>query len=493
MVAEYSVGTTVSFLVGNSIAAYSISISLFMLGMGLGAFVSQYFADKRELQAFLFVECALSITSAGSTLFIVQAAYLDLAWEATIFVALLIGLLIGFEIPLLSRFNEKRNIVLKHNIAVVFGADYLGSFLAGIAYSMFLLPSLGVVFTPVFSGMINLLIALLLGVFFLRRMPAFWLVGFALFSAGSIAFIWLQGQQIFLTAEQRLYMDPIVYTEQSSYQRIVITKVADGHCLYLDGGTQFCSYDESRYHELLVHPAFYLNQEARKVLILGGGDGLATREVLKYDSVQEITVVDLDPAMTKLARQHPVLTSLNEHSFRDTRVEVINADAFEWLQEDNRLWDIVVVDLPDPRRVELAKLYSSEFYRMARNHLQDDGIMAVQSTSPIHANNVFVMIWHTISQSGLHVVPYRINVPSFGDWGFQLAVRDTYHSTVDIKAKLDEFEELVPLKVLNKQTMQAAIRFEKGIFPEDLSTLQMNRLLDPIIFEAYKKAWRKIP
>ncbi len=498
MVAEYSVGTTVSYLIGNSIAAYTVSISVFMLAMGIGAVVSKQFKDGRELETFLFVEVALSLSAAGSTIFITQAARLGLAWVATVAISILIGLLIGFEIPLLSRFNERRDIVLKDNLAMVFGADYIGSFVAGMSYSWLLLPMFGTVVTPVFSGAINLALAVVMGVMFLRgrgkRIVRIGLTGAAGAAACILVLLSMHGEEIAFDAESRLYKDPIVFVQQTTYQKIILTEMKDRHCLYLNGGTQFCSHDERRYHEMLVHPALWVKPNAQRVLVLGGGDGLAVRELLKYPGIAQIALVDLDPDMIETCRTHEIISELNEGALDDPRVITIADDAYVWLQSDTRLWDVIIVDLPDPRRVELAKLYSTEFYYTARNHLTDDGVMAVQSTSPIHAQEAFSTIWGTMLASDLSVVPYRINVPSFGDWGFNLAVRNGHLSEGELRTRLDQFEEQVPLDVLNQEAMQAATRFEKGIIPENPEAIAVSRLVHPTVHEAYQQgAWKKIP
>jgi spermidine synthase len=498
MVAEFSVGTTVSYLLGNSIAAYTVSISVFMLAMGIGAIVSRQFPEGRELQMFLFIECALSVAAAGSTIFITQAARLGLAWVATVAISLLIGMLIGFEIPLLSRFNEQRKIVLKDNLAMVFGADYIGSFVAGMSYAWLLLPTFGTVLTPVFSGAINLVLAVMMGLVFLRapkmRTARKGLGAFAVCSAVALTLLGLHGEDLAFDAEASLFKDPIVYVEQTSYQKIMMTEMKGRFCLHLNGGTQFCSHDEKRYHEMLVHPAMWVKPDARRVLVLGGGDGLAVRELLKYENVESITLVDLDPRMVELCSTHPIIIELNKHAFDDPRVTTVARDAYIWLQENLDIWDVIIIDLPDPRRVELAKLYSTEFYTTVRNHLNSDGVMVAQSTSPIHATEAFTTIWHTIGASGLNVLPYRANVPSFGDWGFNLAVRNDHMNSTQLRERLDAFEETVPLEVLNQDAVQAAMRFEKGIFPDDPEELAVSRLIHPTVHEAYQSgAWKDTP
>ena len=231
----------------------------------------------------------------------------------------------------------------------------------------------------------------------------------------------------------------------------------------------------------------------REALVLGGGDGLAVRELLKYPSVERITLVDLDPRIVEISKTFEPFRRLNEDALSDSRVHIVADDAYNWLKKNEKHFDIIIIDLPDPRQVELAKLYSLEFYTSVRAHLAPNGVVALQSTSPIHATQAYITIWATLQAAELSVVPYRINVPSFGDWGFQLAVREKFMSGDELREKLDQFEETVPTKVVNRAAVQAAIRFEKGIFPSELHTVPISRLIEPHVYQAYKDAWKVDP
>jgi len=488
MIAEYSVSTVAGYLVGNSAAAFTILISTFMFCMGIGAVASEKVA-RDEVRIFLFVEIVLSILCATSAVFLSRAAVIDLTWEAALLVAGFIGLLIGFEVPLLMRINEQHGVLLKENVARVFAADYMGSFLAGLLFVPVLLPTLGAVLTPVLGGAINLAVAASVFWAFRPNRGARVLVFGMTMAATIIGLTMVYGETVVLADEQKQYEDPIVYREQTAYQTIAITELNGENCLYLNGQTQFCSIDEARYHELLVHPAFALNPNARRVLVLGGGDGLATREILKYENA-EVTLVDLDPRMTELAVENPILAGLNGGSLANPRVRVVNADAFTWLANDATLWDVVLVDLPDPEHEALAKLYSLEFYRMVKYHLAPGGVMTTQSTSPYHAREAFATIVQTVQAADLSVVPYRVNVPTFGDWGFTMATRREERSAKQMRDALDAFEPRVPTRILNRDAMQAATRFEKGILDDASTKASVNRLMRPTILAAYDKSWK---
>jgi spermidine synthase len=240
-----------------------------------------------------------------------------------------------------------------------------------------------------------------------------------------LVFAFVQSDAFLRYARDELYDDPVVYSETTQYQDIVLTEsspVVPGPPdvrLFLNGDLQFSSVDEYRYHESLVHPA--LAGKRDRVLILGGGDGLAMREVLKYPDVREAVEVELDPAVLKLARDNPDLTALNDHSLADPRVRVVTADAFTWLRDARERFDAVIVDMPDPDSTATAKLYSVEFYSLARQMLAPGGRLVVQAGSPYFAPRTFDCIDATVRAAGLKTTPYHVNVPSFGDWGFILA------------------------------------------------------------------------
>jgi spermidine synthase len=223
-------------------------------------------------------------------------------------------------------------------------------------------------------------------------------------------------------SEQSYFGSPIVYTAQSPYQRVVMTRSARTTRLFLNGNLQFSSDDEHRYHEALVHPAVAaLGAPPRRVLVLGGGDGLAVRELLRYPEIERITLVDLDRAVTDLFRDHELGRELNGGSLADPRVEIHNADAFLFLEASKESFDLAIVDFPDPGNYAVGKLYTDSFYLSLRERLGVRGLAVVQATSPAFARNTYWSIIATIESAGFRTVPYHAYVPSFGDWGFVLA------------------------------------------------------------------------
>ncbi len=280
-------------------------------------------------------------------------------------------------------------------------------------------------------------------------------------------------------AEQNLYADDVIFARNTRYQRIVLTRWRDDLRLFLNSHLQFSSRDEYRYHEALVHPGLSFVSGARHVLVLGGGDGLAVREILKYPTVESVTLVDLDPEMTRLFREHPVFSALNNHSLQSPKVRVINSDAFPWLEKNDGIFDFVVVDFPDPTSFSLGKLYTTAFYRSLRRHVARYGAVAVQSTSPLFARKSFWCIAETMKQAGFRTYPYHVYVPSFGEWGFVLG-------------------SFVPYEP--PDTLPSGLRFlvardlpELFEFPRDMEAVEVepNRLNDQVLVRYYDQEWRE--
>jgi spermidine synthase len=227
--------------------------------------------------------------------------------------------------------------------------------------------------------------------------------------------------------EHGLFGDEIVFATTTPYQRLVITKWKDDLRLYINGNLQFSSRDEYRYHEALVHPVLQPMPWAKRVLVLGGGDGLALREILRYPNIEHVTLVDLDPAMTGAFTQREELVKLNHGSFSDKRVRG-ECRCGDLAAAQRRYVRRRIVDFPDPSSFALGKLYSVPFYGMVRKHLAANGLMVVQSTSPFFAPHAYWTIDATLREVGMKTYPYHAYVPSFGEWGFILATPQAIHA-----------------------------------------------------------------
>jgi spermidine synthase len=281
--------------------------------------------------------------------------------------------------------------------------------------------------------------------------------------------------------EHGLFGDEVIYSTSTPYQRLVITRWKDDLRLYINGNLQFSSRDEYRYHEALVHPVLARLPWARSVLVLGGGDGLALREILRYPNIRQVTLVDLDPAMTRAFTTRPELAALNHRSFSDPRVRVVNADAAIWLQHSEGMFDAAIVDFPDPSSFALGKLYSVPFYGILKKHVAENGLIVVQSTSPFFAPHAYWTIDATLREVGLHTWPYHAYVPSFGEWGFILASpRDGY-------APPQRYA--LPMRYLNADTTR-----EMFSFPPDMQrqALPPNRLNTQSLVREFEHDWRQV-
>ena len=490
LVYELALITLGQYLVGGSVSQTSLVLGVFVCSMGLGSFASKPLLP-RAAAGFAAVELALALVGGLSVLSLYAAySWLDLYTPALIVTSVLVGGRIGAEIPLLMALLQQiRQQDAGEAAADLFAVDYVGALAGGLAFPFLLLPVFGQVRGAIVVAAVNLMAAV--GIVWLlrhalspraRRAVAAGVVAVAVCLGLAAA---LSGQFL-VNARQALYDDPVVFSQRSAYQEIVLTETLPARGgppdvrLFLDGDLQFSSTDEHRYHEALVHPA--LVPGARSVLVLGGGDGLAAREVLRHRSVQRVVEVELDPAVLQLARTDPRMVRANGGSLEDPRVEVVVADAMTWLRTASETFDAVVVDMPDPDAPATAKLYSQEFYGLAARALTPGGRLVVQAGSPYFAPEAFWCIATTVASVGLQTTPYHVDVPSFGDWGFVLAARGAAPVPTVDPAVAPE------LRFLDGDVLAAAT-----VFPKDRSrdaSVQVSTLDRPRILEYEARGWR---
>ncbi|HEX2546161.1 MAG TPA: spermidine synthase, partial [Ramlibacter sp.] len=340
---------------------------------------------------------------------------------------------------------------------------------------------LGLIRTGLLFGMMNALIAVWALWLFrheLRRVFAHALA--CVLTIGALGAAFAGSKQITSMAEDRFYQDRIVMAESSPWQRIVLTQGRGGLRLFLNGNLQFAQADEYRYHEALVHPAMAAHGAPRKVAVLGGGDGLAIREILRYPSVESITLVELDPHMTRLFASDPALVALNAGALKSPKVRIVNTDAFQWLQQVEDMFDVIVVDFPDPTNFSIGKLYTNSFYALLDKRLAASGYAVVQTTSPLIARQSFWTVVHTIESVGLRTSPYHAHVPSFGEWGFVIAGRRPWRPP-----------ERLPegLRFLTAAGVPALFDF-----PRDMARVpaEVNRLANQALVTTYEREWGKL-
>ncbi|SIP97257.1 spermidine synthase [Cellulosimicrobium aquatile] len=488
LVYELILGTAASYLFGDSVVAFSVATGLTLFGMGLGSLLAPRLQRTAGL-SFVRNELVLSLLGGTSVLALFWAyAATELAWVVFVVLSLAIGTAIGVEIPLLVAVLKERGSEGSVSLlSKVLALDYFGALAASLLFPFLLLPYLGLVRTAFAVAVLNVAVA----GFMLARMghPPRWsvLAGVTLvvLLAGFAASSWLEAR-----ISAGMYQDPVVAQERSAYQQIVVTEYQGDTRLYLDNQLQFSSVDEARYHETLAHAAMTSVAAPASVAILGGGDGLLAREVLRYGSVQEVTLVDLDPAVTDLARENRLLTAVNEHALDDPRVTVVNADAFRWVEDTPQTFDVVLVDLVDPSSERVAKLYSQEFYGMVAAHLRPGGAFATQATSSYFTPDAFWQVVSTVRAAapGRTVVPLTVNVPSFGEWGFALSLPGGPADVVPGPFARTPLPE--GLRFHDAASLAATTRLPADNPPRDLPP---STLLSPTVQRTYQedmRAWR---
>jgi spermidine synthase len=486
IVAEYVLSTLATYFLGDSVFQWTMIVSIMLFSMGLGSRVSKIF-ERHLLQKFIYVEFTLSILSAFAALVAYTAAAYTMYTGLIIYsFSILIGLLIGLEIPLVIRLNQDFE-ELKINVSSVMEKDYYGSLLGGLFFAFIGLPHLGLTYTPFLLGIINFLVAILL-LYILWPGVEKHLRKKLLVSAAGVASLLLAGvvlaEPVILYGEQRRYRDKIVYEEQSRYQRIVITQWKNDYWLYLNGNQQLSSLDEELYHEPLVHPAMNLLPDVKDVLVLGGGDGCAIREVLKYPSVESIDLVDLDPSMTRLGQEHPVLLGLNENALNNPKVRITNRDAYHFLEQTERYYDVVIIDLPDPKTVELGRLYTLEFYKLLSRQMRPNAVVITQAGSPYYATRAFRCIEKTMSAAGFQTQALHNQVLTMGEWGWIVGRKGDPAFPLKEKLQAQDFEH-VETRWLNHEAMQLITSFGKDFFLSPEKEVRINTIHDPVLYRYY--------
>ncbi len=481
LVYELAAGTLASYLLGDSVLQFSTVIGSYLFAMGVGSWLSRFF--ERQLPAnFLRIELLVALAGGLLPAILFMAnGFMPGAFRFLLYAMVFgVGVLVGLEIPLVMRIL-KREVALRELVSQVLTFDYLGALAVSVAFPLLLVPQLGLIRTGMLFGLMNVAVAAwALWVFRheLRRLPAHAVA--CVLTAGVLAAGFVMAEQITTLAEDRFYQDRIVLAATSPYQRIVVTNGHAGHRLFLNGNLQFAERDEYRYHEALVHPAMAAFGAPRRVAVLGGGDGMAVREILKYPSVESVTLVELDPNMTRLFSQDVVLARLNAGALASPKLSIVNTDAFLWLQSGTEMFDVIVVDFPDPTNFSIGKLYTSSFYALLAQRLPASGYAVVQTTSPLVARKSFWTVAATIESVGLRATPYHANVPSFGEWGYLIASHRPWH----MPSALPE-----GLRFLSPQTLP--LLFD---FPKDMARVpaEVNRLSNQVLVTTYEQEWGRV-
>ena len=506
---EIIIAAVSSYLLGNSVYQFSITIGLFMSSMGLGSFLSK-FIDRHLVNRFILIEIIIGVLGGVSSVILFNAYIIvesTAGYLAVMFTLIMaIGTLVGLEIPILTRIVAQYES-LRVTLANVLAFDYVGALVGSVAFPLVLLKYTGLIQTAFIIGFVNVLVAALVLIHYWSDIEKrAGVVITVVFAGGCLAVASAYGGPIGVWLESNLYHHRIIFSKQSKYQKIVVTergaptgvrseKLAPDSRqikvtnrggdvrLFIDMQLQFSSVDEFRYHEALVHPAMTLANSRENVLILGGGDGLATREALKYAEAQRITLVDIDPEITEICRNHDAIAALNGGSLSHPKVTIVNEDAYIFVERERarqKTYDVVIIDLPDPNDEGLSKLYSVAFYKLVGDILGPGGTMVTQSTSPFFARRAFWCIHQSIEEAGWHTYAYHVEVPSMGNWGFNLASKTP--------CDIEDIRLTVETKFLTDDLTSAMFRFGKDV--AEVET-RLNKLLKPVLMFYYDdEKWR---
>ncbi|MFC1644970.1 polyamine aminopropyltransferase [Patescibacteria group bacterium] len=533
---EYNLAGVTGQILGATFFNFVLSTSSMVAAMGIGSLFQKQVADKYLITILFVVECLLALLGsyAPSIIFATHGLEPEHFKLVLYFMILSIGFLVGFEIPLATRILSIYKVELKLGLGIVLCSDFVGGYFGALIFAFCFL---GVIpFTEIgFVGNgINFVIAGLFMLFFiLRGEIKNWIAVSVSFVLISIMLLYGYSNNLdwneFL--DQRVYKDPIIASKITRYQKLNLTnnpKTGDTR-LYINGNTQFASADEFIYHEILVHPAVSLTKNINNVLILGGGDGLVLRELRKYADIKKITLVDLDPQMIEFASTNPYMREINQGSFDDIRVfartggllfsergtrpiyeekirrfpghkpegmvtaevDVFTVDADSFVGElRDELYNLVIIDFPDPSCPDLAKLYSREFYYKLRTKLAPGARIAIQATSSYYAKESYLMIQRTMEAAGFKTIPYHRTVHSFGEWGFLLAW-DSGESVFDLKKQISTIESFpVETRYLTPDVFRASMVFGKGELSNP-KNIGINTLMFPILSRVYERdCWK---
>lgn len=484
LIYELIAGTLASYLLGDSVTQFSTVIGVYLFAMGVGSWLSK-FVKTDVLAMFIRIEFLIGLIGGCSAL-ILFALFNQVASFRVLLYGLVFatGALVGLEIPLLLRLL-KDQLKFEDLVSKVLSLDYIGALAASLLFPLYLVPKLGLVRSSFLFGLLNAGVGVF-ALWFLReqlkRHRMLWVSGIAsmvLLGAGLVG-----AERWQAWAERSAYNENVIFAQSSPYQRLVLTRHRDDLRLYLNGNLQFSSRDEYRYHELLVHPVLSRIGRPKRVLVLGGGDGLAVREVLRYPSVEQVTLVDLDEKMTRLFATQSLLTALNQGSLQSPKVHIENVDAFRWLesaQATQQTFDAVLIDFPDPSNFSIGKLYSTSFYEKLRKVLAPHALVSIQCTSPLAARKSFWCVDETLRACGYATAPYHVYVPSFGEWGFIMAAPNAEALHSGTPHALPE-----GLRYLTPDTLVQCFRF-----PPDMEKVPagVNRLNNQILVRHFEEEW----
>lgn len=486
IVAEYVLSTLATYFLGDSVFQWTMIVSIMLFSMGLGSRVSKYISANL-LQTFVYIEFVLSLlTGFVSEITYITSAFVGYTGFFIYTLSVAVGLLIGMEIPLVIRLNDEFED-LKINVSSVMEKDYYGSLVGGVFFAFIGLPYFGLTYTPFILGTINFLVALMVVGLLWSAMSKGMRMRLSVMSS-LIVLLFLGGtlfaENVISYGEKERYRDKVVFSAQSKYQRVVITKSKEDFWLFINGNQQLSTVDEYMYHEPLVHPVMGMLKTPKDILVLGGGDGGAVREILKYPTVDKITLVDLDPLMTDLGQTNAMLVEMNQNALNHEKVTIKNMDGFNFLADTKEYYDAIIIDLPDPKSVELGRLYSYEFYKICYKKLRPNGVIITQAGSPYYAKRAFDCIDKTLMAAGFTTLPLHNQVVTLGEWGWVMGAKDIDKAqlkTIVQNINLDN----IPTVWLNNEAMPLITSFGKQVFKFEEDSVEVNKIHNPVLYKYY--------
>ncbi len=442
---ELTIWTLSSYLIGDSIRQFSFVIWFFLSWMWIWAYLSR-FLEKNAIKNFLRVELILSIFW-SSSIILLKMSYIflsnnDFSFQFIyFFITIFLWSLVGIEIPMVAKVYEQLKIKTKSIISDIFTFDYIWWLLASLLFPIILLPYLWLYNISIFIWSLNLLVAFFYLNFLRTRkkinlkksffIKYFWIIFFIFLY---FIFLFSISQKLENFYLKFYFKEPILQSYQTKYQNIVLTKKWEDFRMYINWNIQFLSLDEHRYHEALVDWPLKLFSSIDKnfwnkkfsVLVLGWWDWLVVRNLLKYNFIKNITLVELDPKMIEISKTQKDMVKLNKNSLNNKKVKIINKDAFKFIENTKNKYDFIIADFPDPRDVHTSKLYSKEFYIWIFWTLKKNWIFVTQASSSFFATKAFWSIDKTIKSVFWNSLAYHRYLPSFWDWGFVLARKNIH-------------------------------------------------------------------
>lgn len=399
----YSQALTV--LYGETVARYSITIGLYLLSLGLGAFFYNQILPKGNALFFWWNELLLSVIGPAGVLFLFVLSEASvtsglpprgLALFISHIPVIAVGVLSGFELPLLVGLLDEGE---KNKFSKVLGLDYVGSFIGTIVYSLWLYPSFGLITAAIGVGFLNAAALLIYSFRNTAKEAVLKWVSVIFFILYLLLLFLSDGLQdsivkSYRESQFRPIFEKTAEVRQTSvadiemlevlrtpYQEATIYTVsyANGEkdtCLSLDANLQLCESWLGDYHEGLVDvPMRFLGGRPVKVLLVGGGDWIAARYLLKYPNVELIDHVDIDRKFSDHMKTEPHFKRFHGDAFNDPRVHTVIDDAYNWLRFNRKSYDLILVDIPGITHDKLAHLYSTEFYTFMADGLVPDGLV----------------------------------------------------------------------------------------------------------------------